>query len=807
LRELLTDKLEENRLLVWYDPGGTLEPIVERSVPKKTQLVQYRGSFLKLRIQIEQEGNLGNNRIIYIPAKPQKQSWIKDYELFGEKIELDLPKILRDQFKLQTTERTHLIFSPSNCKRLSDSWNQVLKNTKPPLTMVRLEEAILATLFGQSSNFDLKDAVLTFLDNPSDITDRLEKTGLKRVFLDTLQRNGIPPMEELEPFRVASALLLSELAYNSDVDDTNWENLIPVPDHRRLWSELTRQWASDRMKGGSFYTWSQKIESEYNIENIVTGCSQIENVWSFLAIDKVLLDEIKARITDGEGVNNIQQNASYIQNISEKRSKTIWAMSERAPEWQALKIVVDMINKIEHSLKNIDKKTLITDYYGNLWKIDQLYREITPFSRILDHSFRTLIIEPVAKYYQKWLTETNDALTEHIEDLSTWPVPDIKYQTDFWTSFINPKEKTCVFLLDALRFDLQKQLIEAIREKRHKVKHTPMLSCLPTITEICMPALLTKKQFNLKKTNGKVEVIVDNEIISNKQDRMNILENRYKDKISFLEINDFGEDLQKTSKKMGESELLIVSDMEIDRAGRFLSEDVLDYFDNQLERLTAVIDQISQLGYKKIIITTDHGFLLIPNPEKVETIKGFSSEGLITSRRYAIGIPPQISGTIIIPFRKMGYESDEELLLPRGISYLPRKGSKEMYIHGGLSLQECCIGVIEVELRSVGEKVKVLVELDEPIAGINFRVKLIPQAVQVLIVPRTVRVEIWHGSENIGESESIKLESTPVTKLLTLKKIESVDTVELRTVDVVTKETVFRKRINVSLEGYDDFLP
>jgi len=143
LRDLLSDRLEENRLLVWYDPGGTLEPIVEHSVPRQTQLIKYGGSFLKLRIQIEQEGHLGKKRIIYIPTKPQKQSWIKDYELFGEKMELNLPKILREKFKLQTTERTQVLFTPSNCKRLSESWNQVLKNIKLPLTMVQLEEAII----------------------------------------------------------------------------------------------------------------------------------------------------------------------------------------------------------------------------------------------------------------------------------------------------------------------------------------------------------------------------------------------------------------------------------------------------------------------------------------------------------------------------------------------------------------------------------------------------------------------------------------------------------------------------------------
>jgi len=802
IRETITNKLEENRLILWYDEGGTLEPIVEHTIPKNTELIKYDGSYLKIRIQIEQEEDLGKKRVIYIPTKPPKQSWIRDYELFGEKIELNLPKVLRDKFQLKTTPRASLTLTPPNCRRLARRWNEVLGVVRPPLTMEQIEEANIAALLGQPSKFNLERALLTFLEDPDDITQKLEKSGLKQVFLDILERNGLPRMEDLDASRIAAALLLSELVCKSDIDGEGFKNILPDPGRRQFWANIVHTWASNTTLLDSFFQWSQKTESQYNIKDLVIGRHGIEEVESFQAIDNALLEEIKARIDEGD-VKGLLDNAKYIEKVAGTRVNKVWTREGKVKEWFLLLKSLEILKRIEKSLKE-DKTKLLIDYFQHFWRIDQLFREISPYKRTIDRSMRLKIIEPVTEKYQKWLKKTNEELTDQVADLKKWPLPDIQPQTDFWKKFVKPNQKTCIFLIDALRLELQKRLVDELGRKGHKIKHIPMLASLPSITEVCMPALLPKQEFNIKHSNGSLEVLVDGETIASKKDRLKFLKNKFKDKIAFLELNDFREELQTISEKIGDADILVVSDIDIDKAGRFLSDDILEYFDNLLERIEAAVETATLLGFQKIVIATDHGFLIIPNPELVKVVEGFSEKGLVASRRYAIGKPQKCEGCITLSLRNIGYQTEGEILLPIGISYLPRKGPKEIYIHGGLSLQECCIGVIEIEPKTIGKRVGVRAETTEPISSKFVRVKLLPKTTELFPIPRTVKAELWYRDRIVGESKPIELLRQAAEVYMKLEKTQGVESVELRIVDILTKEIIYRREIEVTLGEYDD---
>jgi len=805
LRDMLKEKQEENRSIVWYDEGATLEPIVDQTIPRNTELIKYEGSFLKIRVQIEEEEDLGRKRVIYIPRKPQKESWIRDYELFGEKIELNLPKILRDKFQLKTTPQASQILTPPNCRHLTKMWNKILGQVRLPLTMEQIEEASIAALLGQPSKFDVERAVLTFLEDPDNIKERLEKSGLKQVFLNILDRNGLPKMEDLDSGRTAAALLLSELIFNSEITEEGYENILPEPSRRQFWANTLHTWASNTTLLESFFQWSQKTESEYNIKDLAIGQKGIEDVESFQAVDSALLDEIKARTEEG-GIKGILENATYIEKVAATRIDKVWSREGRVKDWPVLQKSVEMLRQIEKSLREEDRTQLLHNYFEELWIIDQLFRDISPYRRNLDRTIRSNIIDPVTERYQKWLQETNEALAQQVAQQKKWPLPGIQPQTDFWNEFMRPGQKTCLFLIDALRLELQKRLVERLMKKGHKVKHKHLLASLPSITEICMPSLLHKQEFNIEPSNGQIIVKINGETISNKEDRIKYLKNEFKEDIAFLDLHECKEELPAISEKIGEASILVISDVDIDKAGRFLSDDILEHFDNLLERIETAVETATLLGFQKIIITTDHGFLIIPNPESVRVVEDFSEKGTVASRRYAIGNPPRCEGCITLPLRNIGYRAEGEILLPKGINYLPRRGPKEIYIHGGLSLQECCIGVIEIEPKTIGKRIAVKAETSEPISSKFVRVRLMPQTTELFPIPRTVKAQLIHKGEVVGDSEPVELLRQSSEIYMKLEKTRGVETVELRIIDVLTKEILFRKEVEVSLGEYDDLL-
>jgi len=98
VRDLLREKFEEKCIVVWYDAGGTLEPILPRVVPEGVELLRFRGSYLAIRAKIERSDDLRKLRLIYVPREPLRQSWLRDYELFGDRLQLDLPNVLWSMF-------------------------------------------------------------------------------------------------------------------------------------------------------------------------------------------------------------------------------------------------------------------------------------------------------------------------------------------------------------------------------------------------------------------------------------------------------------------------------------------------------------------------------------------------------------------------------------------------------------------------------------------------------------------------------------------------------------------------------------
>lgn len=807
IRDKLNKKFSETNMIIWHDAGGTIEPIIDQTIPQNADLIKYEGSYLQIRAQIEKEGDLRKKRLIYVPQKPLKPSWLRDYELFGEKIETNLPKLLHEAFGLSAKPDLATILTPANCRRLASKWVEVLDRAEPPLSEEKLKEGLVAALLDQSSRFDVRKAVVTFLGYPEDIEKRLEKSGLKRLFLRLLHRNGLPSMDELDAKRTAATLLLSELISNSEgIEEKGLEAVLAKKKFREFWSDAVHEWAANATLVKSFLQWSKTVESEYNIKERIAGVKGIEDVESFKAVDDTLLDEIQARVGN-KGTKGILENAQFIENTAKARENKVWTREGMIKEWTVLIRATDLLKGIEHSLTKIEsgEAASVETYFNQLWHLDQIYREIASMEKEVSYSIRSNLIDPVVQRYQVWLEKVNKVFTEEVAAIGVWPPPGVVRQDSFWKEFVKPRHKLCIFLLDALRYELQKRLIELLKQKGHKVKHTDMLSSLPSITEVCMPSLLPRKgQIELETLDGQLTVTINGQKIKSKQDREDFLKRTYKNKIAFLKLDELKGDPQILLKEVEGATILVVMDREIDKAGTFISGDLLDYMDTLLEKVRTGAETAALLGYPKIIITTDHGFLIIPNPEKVKTVKSFPDKGLSVSRRYAVGHPPEVEGCFTMPLQKVGYESDGEILLPHGISYLPKRGAKEIYIHGGMSLQECCIGVLEVEPQGLGERVDVKIELSKPITTQIFRVKLAPVSTHLFPIPRKVKVELWAKGELVGQQRPIELSQEPEEMWLRLEKI--VKDVEIRVRDIDTQVVIHTEIVPVALEGYDGLL-
>jgi len=820
LQTAINDSFSNNTpIVVWYDNGGTLQTLVEQIAPKDVELIKYQGSYLTIRVQIETEKDFKKQRLIYIPEKALEPSWLKDYEIFGNRLDLDLPTLLNQHFRLPLDKELKTILTPSNCRPLAARWDEVLGDTEPPLAQDKLKHALLATVFDQPHQFDIKQAIFAYLKGHNSLSQKLEESDLAQTFLQLLQDEygyKITPNEQnVDPRRLAATMLLTELVQNSNgLGEKEFTAILPTKAKRNFWSTLVTEWASNEDYKESFTEWSEQLEKEYEIETKVKGRPEIENATSFKAIDEALLEEIILRIGN-EGLKGIRKNITYIKNLSQKRQEQIWSSLNLLPEWKIINTSIELLESIQNSIitteKTQDADTLLEDYTkdNGWWRIDRLYRELSTIDATLKTKVKELFVDTPKEHYQEWLRKTNNFFTQAIEKQQEWQIAGILDQRSFWRTCVHPhREKVAIFFLDALRFELQKRLAESLQKARIDVKHTPMLASVPSITEICMSALLPSKIMNVSVLNGSLKVTLDGKTSLTKNDRISLLKEEFRENIACLDLKDLQKPPEELKKDLAKSRILVVFDREIDKAGSFISEELLSYFDKLLIMTKRAVEVVAHIGFHRILITTDHGFLFFPMPNKVDVIESMEvTQETIVGKRYSIGKPPHSTATTTFTKKTLPYLSENTFAaFPVGISWFPRPGPKEPFVHGGISLQECCVGVIEcIPKKAISEeRVAIRVSIPSVISSAIFMISIHPIMKQISAQPRTILVELAEKGEKLVQSNPFEISDKEQTLTMRLPRIPK--EIEVKVKDVETEETLFSKEVKVSLEGYDETL-
>ena len=98
----------------------------------------------------------------------------------------------------------------------------------------------------------------------------------------------------------------------------------------------------------------------------------------------------------------------------------------------------------------------------------------------------------------------------------------------------------------------------------------------------------------------------------------------YKDKITFANLDDIISGDFTQQKELQDARILLLWSTEIDEVGGSISIDMLDYPGEILEKVVTAIEFIANLGFSKIVVSTDHGFLIIPQPQDVNVLETFT---------------------------------------------------------------------------------------------------------------------------------------------------------------------------------------
>jgi len=811
LRSRLRDVLQKRRLAVWYDPGGSLAPLAESCVPEGATFVASQGSLLELRMRVEEaDPELQRAWVLYIPEAPEKPSWLRDYELLGSAITLGLPEILSREFDLSLDKRLREMLRGDPGRALVARWDDLTSSINV-LDADFLGRALLAAALG-AHTAEARDIVLAYVSVP-DAPERLGKLGVEgelRALLEDLGLRDLPDGRALQE-RVAGALLLSELTLKTGSEPGGLQDNLPLKAKRRVWAPWAEVWARVDME--SFARWALRLEQQYALKDKVSG-HHLKDVLSFPCVDELLLEEVEGLLSQGLSPDVVRT----VREIAEKRQNTPWA-SRRAAEgrplpWEGILAGLDVFERSQAALAALrERRDLrlphLLDEYGKedgWWRIDDAFRRLdarrSTWSRALDD----LLGRAARKVFLDFQEASGRVLAAHLRSGAPWQAEGWLDQGEAWRALLGTEDNPAVILADALRFDLAWDLAVALEREGVKVERRPVLARLPSVTEIGMACLVPADvQREVRVERGRLSVYVGTVPLRTRDERLAHLRKLF----PRARAVDLAQ-VQRGDIPKPDGPLIVLA-QDVDEQGAFLPETGLDHFLELVRVLQSAVVRLLEAGYPRVAVFADHGFLLLPDPPQIPVLPALPpDDSTARARRYALGKPPEVEGTVRVPVARLGFAGGLTAIFPDGLSVLGVQGPVPRFLHGGpLPCETALLYLVCKPGEGMGKPLRVVIVKPERIDTLRPRVRLEGAPPETLWArSRTVRVEALLGDDLLARSDPVTLAEPGDQKEVSLSLPRYGPQVELRVVDVRTNEVVARRTVPVTLPGgYDEAAP
>ena len=376
--------------------------------------------------------------------------------------------------------------------------------------------------------------------------------------------------------------------------------------------------------------------------------------------------------------------------------------------WLLANYAIKLCRLAAKQLKVPKTASAIIQLYANeLHQVDQYHRrfEMTMAQLIAGNSSVEILNKTVKTQYRSF---TGQWQKHFQQSISQWPVEGMESNIKIFNKHISPllkgKKKVAYVMVDALRFELGKELEEML-SGYFTIQTSPVCAFVPTVTKFGMAALLpdAEKALTLEPVDGKLETHLDGVLIKDLQARNNYLKQKLGDRCEVVKLEQL---LTNFNKK---PDLLVVTTNEIDAAGENLSINALSAIQQSIQNLVRGLNVLRNLDYEKILIVTDHGFMLYPDFQPGDNVSKPQGTWVMQKSRSLAGKGSQPNFALSFSSVDLGINSSvEQFLFLKNYAVFSKN---TQYFHEGLSLQETIVPMLEVTIPKVVKELKLEVTL------------------------------------------------------------------------------------------------
>ena len=425
----------------------------------------------------------------------------------------------------------------------------------------------------------------------------------------------------------------------------------------------------------------------------------IANCDAFRGLDGILIDWALDQLNDE--ILDAQIDGMNLAQIAEQRTaKSCHFGSVYKNEYQAIKYAYQMMKAVSVMEVTSDIKEMVADYQKQTYLIDSYYRWFYSAYDCMEDTERFAQMRERIEnmysftYLQKVTPKWNQELTENL-----MADTGLKRQEDFYRNYLNAyegKNRVIVIISDAFRYECAKELMERLELDE---KCTPKLECmisgLPSVTSLGMASLLPHKELHVDE---KLNVTVDGQSCGDLASRDKILkvQNENNVVLSFDEVASANK--EKIRELLQKKNIVYIYHNQVDARGdKPASEnEVFTACSEAIEEIHKLIKKLTgYISAAKFFVTADHGFLY--KRDKLHEFDKVSYDREIcaySNKRFLL--TTQKVNEPGMKSRMMAYMNHLYVTTPIGADIFKVAGGGQNYVHGGSSLQEMLIPVIEL---------------------------------------------------------------------------------------------------------------
>lgn len=693
IEQRLNTLFQEYRLIIWYDEGGSLRDEFDSLEIEATKLELNNNEF-GVKVKVLYGDREGKYLIYSANAEPDmSENWLLDIEQSFHKFSADPISMIVSELGLDVSKKAFI--------------------------------GEHKAFFNAKSRYDKYKSIITESDTDEELTFKMIivvlgcDEAIESILLNLIEKESL--IEELEKYNLSAKLfkaVAKKFKYSSTKPTIN--DLIYKLLQNHFYSSLdiskcelnkeaklfVKQWMDSNRHKELFSQISYKVQQELNIANILSSY-KFENLLecdTYEVCEQYIISNLR------ELIISQKINQKELESFIAKREHKFWY--ERYENiYKTFKYAIKLsfgINNFKAEINDFEDG--IKKYVHSWWEIDYNYRKFSYYFGKSEHKEIVKALDILEDaYLNSYLRVLNDKWQSYVKDYS---VDSMHHQRKFYNTnipqIVQKGQKAFVIISDALRYECAKEFAKIIvyentQSRSFAVKESYMISSLPSYTQLGMASLLPHQNLEIKSNDDTV--FADGKSTKGKDARAKILQSFDSNSIALNDEEFLNLGREDGRELMKANNIIYIYHNQIDSTGDdAISEDkVFEAVKSSFETIKKIVKQIVNFNGTNIFLTSDHGFIYTNKSTQESEFCKIDTTFMETSkvnRRFVIGQNLEASSCMekfsSLELRIMG---DNEYLITKSINKIRKQGGGNRFVHGGASLQELVIPLLEIKYQ------------------------------------------------------------------------------------------------------------